>query len=58
MDEKVMKICHNNKHGGHDTILLTLNIVWIRLFLKTYTNWKLHTILKLHRGASKLGITY
>jgi hypothetical protein len=36
----------------------SLYIVWTKLFLKTYTNWKIHAILKWHRRTLKLTTIY
>jgi hypothetical protein len=50
-----------NKHTLHGTPFTLYSgpyIVWIRLFLKTYTNSKLHPILMWHICVYKLATTY
>jgi hypothetical protein len=36
----------------------SLYTIWTKLYLKTYTNWKLHAILKQHKCTFKVATTH
>jgi hypothetical protein len=55
---KIVEFCYLDWKWDLDLLCNSLCILWTRLFLKTYTNLKLHAILKWHKCASKLVITY